>query len=109
MIHQLVFKYRERDFRSLKKYGGTMQGIVIENKSNLYKVASIEKENGGLSSARNYGLKYAKGKYISFIDSDIDSNSAFRSALSWLSLCSGSYVASTKVSEFTSLQRKHLL
>lgn len=32
--------------------------------------------NQGLSSARNYGLSYAKGEYISFIDSDdfIDDN-----------------------------------
>lgn len=28
------------------------------------------KENGGLSDARNYGIKYVKGDYIIFIDSD---------------------------------------
>ena len=34
------------------------------------RVRVIHKENGGLSDARNFGLKKAKGKYISFIDSD---------------------------------------
>ena len=34
------------------------------------RIVYLEKENGGLSSARNMGLTYAKGEYISFIDSD---------------------------------------
>ena len=34
------------------------------------RVKVIHKENGGLSAARNEGLKYAQGEYIYWIDSD---------------------------------------
>lgn len=34
------------------------------------RVVLVDKPNGGLSSARNTGLKHADGKYIYFIDSD---------------------------------------
>ena len=34
------------------------------------RITVLHKKNGGLSDARNYGIKKSKGKYISFIDSD---------------------------------------
>ena len=38
--------------------------------NNKERVIYVEKENGGLSDARNYGLKYATGDFIAFLDSD---------------------------------------
>ena len=38
--------------------------------NNPNKIIYVEKENGGLSDARNYGLKYATGDFIAFLDSD---------------------------------------
>ena len=34
------------------------------------RVSVVHKENGGLSDARNAGMKYAEGNYILFVDSD---------------------------------------
>lgn len=34
------------------------------------RVTVIHKENGGVSTARNAGLDIARGKYITFVDSD---------------------------------------
>ena len=42
--------------RYVKEYPDLVQGHI--------------KENGGLSDARNYGLQYATGEYIAFVDSD---------------------------------------
>ena len=54
---------------------GSMCDAFAKERSNTY---VIHKSNGGLSSARNAGLKMAKGDYIWFVDSDdyIDRNIA---------------------------------
>ncbi len=65
------------------QYDGEMELIIVNDgspdKSNeicreyekKYSfIKYIEKENGGLSSARNEGLKYATGDYVWFVDSD---------------------------------------
>lgn len=54
---------------------GTKDNSAILAKKFLSKIDNIryqvlDKENGGLSSARNYGIKHCTGVYVCFVDSD---------------------------------------
>lgn len=51
---------------STDKSGAIAREIAMKDKRIKY----FEKENGGLSSARNYGLDKATGEFIAFVDSD---------------------------------------
>jgi len=52
--------------------GSTDNSLVICKEYSLKdnRIVVIDKENGGVSSARNLGIKSAKGEYIQFVDSD---------------------------------------
>lgn len=46
-------------------------GILCDSLASKEKrIISLHKENGGQASARNYGLDYATGDYITFVDDD---------------------------------------
>lgn len=47
------------------------EAIINKFKQNFSdKIISLNKENGGLSDARNFGIPYVRSEYIGFVDSD---------------------------------------
>lgn len=44
--------------------------IIAEYQKNDARIKLIHKENGGCASARNMGIKNARGQYVGFVDSD---------------------------------------
>ena len=79
-----VEKYLDECVQSIiKQYNERMEVILVDDGSpdncgkmcdeyakKYERIKVVHKENGGLSSARNAGLKIATGKYIVFVDSD---------------------------------------
>ena len=44
--------------------------IILEYANQYPNVKAFKKDNSGLSDTRNFGIKHAKGEYITFVDSD---------------------------------------
>ena len=79
-----VEKYLERCLLSIKEQTYTNIEVIMVNdgsKDTSRVIAEkyqrmdsrfmlVDKENGGLSSGRNYGMQYINGEYVSFVDSD---------------------------------------
>lgn len=62
---------------------------------NIIKV--LHKENGGLSSARNYGLMHAQGKYVTFVDSDDYVSADYLKDLYFISMKYDAEIVLTKI------------
>lgn len=73
-IEQCVNSLINQDIRKVEfifvNDGSTDKSIMNLKKYNDCRIKIINRENGGLSAARNTGMKAAIGKYILFLDSD---------------------------------------
>lgn len=68
-----VLEQKEINFEIILVNDGSTdncKGICEEYARNDDRITLLNKVNGGLSDARNFGLNHVKGKYVWFIDSD---------------------------------------
>ena len=69
-----IMKQTYKDFELIIVNDGSPDNseAIIDDFKKKYpkKIKAFKKENGGLSSARNYGLEKATGDYVVFLDSD---------------------------------------
>lgn len=63
-------KYKEIEILLIDDGSTDNSGKICDAYAKNDNVKVYHKKNGGLSDARNYGLKKATGKYICFVDSD---------------------------------------
>ena len=76
LLSECLLSLKEQDFLEYEVLliddGSTdrSSSIALEFAKNNKKFLYFRKENGGLSSARNFGILKAKGEYIAFVDSD---------------------------------------
>lgn len=75
-VHQAISSVLSQDFQDYEIIviddGSTDESseICFNLAQKHSQISLIKKKNGGLSDARNYGLKIAEGEYIIFLDSD---------------------------------------
>ena len=69
-LDSIFSQYNERIEVIVVNDGSTDNSPNIVKNYTHGKVILIDKENGGVSSARNTGLSYAKGKWVMFMDAD---------------------------------------
>lgn len=68
---QSVLAQTFQDWEMILVDDGSQDGTLEKCKSfHDARIRIAHKDNGGVSSARNYGMRLAKGEYVAFVDSD---------------------------------------
>src|SRR5215510_6541262 len=65
-----VFAQRCKEFEVIVVDDGSTDGTINYLKSLRKHVSVYQQSNRGAGAARNLGVRYAKGKYLAFLDSD---------------------------------------